>query len=66
MVRTDYKENNAVNESNNCLQPRRWFVFANDDGDQKFPYVLGIEETVGQFLCLAAQEKWPATNKNIF
>ena len=55
-----------MNESNNCLQPRRWFVFANDSEDQKFPYILGIEETAGQFLCLAAQDRWPATNKNIF
>lgn len=67
MIKIGYGENSVVNESNNYLQPRRWFVFANDDGgDQKFPYILGIEETTGQFLCLAAQEKWPATNKNIF
>lgn len=54
-----------MNESSDHLQPLRWLVFANDS-DQKFPYILGIEETPGYFLCLSAQDKWPGTNKKIF
>lgn len=53
-----------MNEPSSHSSPRRWLVFANED--QRFPYILAIEEKAGHFLCLATQEKWPASNKKIF
>ena len=54
----------VMNESHPYPKPLRWFVYPNEDG--KFPYILCIEEKPDCFLCLAAQEKWPSTNKKIF
>ncbi|NLJ48037.1 MAG: hypothetical protein GX428_00385 [Candidatus Atribacteria bacterium] len=46
------------------LHPLRWLVFPGED--EKFPYIVCIEETQGNFFCLATQEKWPGTNKKIY
>jgi hypothetical protein len=53
-----------MSEMKDISRPLRWMVFQNDD--EKFPYILCIEESPTKFLCLAAQEKWPGTNKKIF
>ncbi|MGQ9464281.1 MAG: ERCC4 domain-containing protein [bacterium] len=42
----------------------RWLIYKQED--EKFPYLLCIEQERDNFLCLGVQEKWPGPGKKIF